>query len=153
MACLKERREKMAGYKLKIDGIEIFVDSLDDLKRLIKEFGSKSEGTKIEEPSEFPETDISRDQRQSKSLMDEALLKRFIEADRKGIPSTDLQVRLGANKKTLKAALETWAKRLNLWQNSFEAIFEYGIFSGNRRGYRLTREATGVAKDLVGTRE
>jgi hypothetical protein len=139
------------AYKVNIRGIEVFADTLEDLKKLIREFGKDSAGKKVQEQSGFAEIPVSETEEiQLGGSMDKALLQRFIEADKKGINSVQLQLRLGANKKTLKKALEEWAKRLNLWQNKLDAIFEYGIFTGTNRGFRLTKEAIGVGKDIVG---
>jgi hypothetical protein len=139
----------MAGYKVRIRGIEVSIESFEELKRLIEEFGSDSEGGEIKEENESPQISRLEDQQvQSKNLLDKALLKTFLEAERKGISSADLQRRLGANRKTLRKALIEWAQRMRLWQDNFDGIFEPHI-SKNRRGYRLTKHVLDVGKDIL----
>ena len=141
----------MSKYKPIINGVEIGVDTLEDLEALLKRFGKigKREKSQHFTPAASSKSNDGGD---GGSSMDRMLLRRFVEASKGGIPSKDLHVRLGANRKTLKKELENWTKRVGLWQNNFDAIFDYIIREGVR-SYRLTKEAIEAGKDILASTE
>ncbi len=132
-------------YKAEINGVLIHVDTVEELEKLIKKFGRPGKTGMASVPP-FPSIDERVDSGAT-SDKDLTLLLKFVDAYPAGLPPKELQMRLNVNRKALKKGLEGWARRVGLWTSNFDSTFFRGIYSG-KRGYKLTKEAFNVGKDI-----
>ena len=146
-----QQEDAMEEYRVRIRGVEVFVDSLDALDKIIERYAGQVT-SEVNGSGSIPkqESQHSNDP-VSGTALDRALLKRFIEVGQAGIPSKELAMKLHANRKAVQIGLRKWAERIGVWHGNFAAIFEKNLKDGSR-GYRLTREAISAGNDVLGVK-
>lgn len=129
-------------------GIQVETESFEDAKKFIDHYGKPS---RIKKQEALPEPEGSEEGAEGLPMgasRDLVLLNKFIDVYPQGLASKELFMRLSANRKSLKKALEVWAKRIGLWTSNFEGTFFKGVYNG-QRGFRLQKEAYDVGKDTL----
>ena len=139
----------MEEFRIRIRGVEVIVDSIESLDRLIDRYGGQTGGEAGDQSLSTRADNSQVSDPTGGHALDRALLKRFIEVEHMGIPSRELAVKLHANRKAVQIGLTKWANRIGLWHGNFQAIFEKNLPDG-ARGYRLTPEAISAGKDILG---
>jgi len=133
----------MAVFKVKIGKLEIIVDSLDDLDRLIERYGLV-EGS--EAAVSVPVHEVMQSKRPQKNS-DLSLLQRFVENGIAGIPSGELFLTFGVKGKGITGALSDWAERVGL-KGDIEKIFKRKIYRG-KRVQCLTPQAIATGRHIL----
>lgn len=129
----------MSPYKVRVRGVEIVVETLEELDLIIHRYGLSSE-------ADLPTKEI----RSIKDAMDRdySLLRQFVTEDEVGIRSEELADWFRIKGRGLPSRLLAWAKRVGL-RGTFEDIFERTVYRG-QRGFRLTKDAVEKAQLLLG---
>ena len=130
--------------KVRIKGVEIYVETMDELDELIDRYGSEistNEG----------ESGVTRArQNSSKGLdtRDRVVLKTFVDAGSTGVPTVELGKMLGKRGRGTRGAARKWAERVGLSSDHTLDPFEE-CRVGTQRGLRIEAAHLAIAKGLL----
>ena len=132
------------GMKVRIRGVEIHVESLDELDDLIERYGS----TIAADDGEVNSTPSRRNSSPKLDTRDRVVLERLVQAGSTGVPSTELGKILGKMGRGTRGAARRWASRIGLVQHDNVDPFEE-CRVGTKRGLRIESAHLAVAKGLL----
>ncbi len=136
--------------KVKIGNLEITVESLEELDKLVERYG----GAPIETgPQAGGSPKASAAGAGGKAHIgnkpaDGVVLQKLIDAGTNGVPTNVLGEILGKRGKGARGALRKWSKRVGLSSDDNLDTFE-DCRSGTQRGIRLKASFLDVAKSLL----
>lgn len=119
---------------VRVRGIEIVCDSLDELDAIIDRYG---DGAAVRGPGS-----LSSNGGGGTTNVDGALLRAFL-SNPSGVGSPTIQGMLKVQGKAISAALKAWAGRMNMPVDGFERANP-----GGRRGWKLNDGAIAAGKLL-----
>jgi hypothetical protein len=134
------------GYIVRVRGIEIECDTLDDLDAIVERYGasgstertpSRDENAGARENGGPAITGLSR--------TDTALLKQLVQNAGAGVPSSVIGGMLSAERKGIPGALARWAERVGLPNDACVTARP-----GGQRGWRLNDGALHAAREILG---
>ncbi len=132
-----------------VRGLGIPVESWDEIDELVKRYGSDVEGLAAME-RESALAPVTPTGRSGLGPSDQALLSRFVEAGRRGIPTGDLSTALGRRGKAIRPALDSWSRKIRLVSELGVTAFE-ATRGARGRGFRLTDHFLRAARNLLAT--
>jgi hypothetical protein len=134
------------AYTVRVRGVEIMCDTLDDLDAIVDRYGSTDEA-----PTSRLATGTKNGSASSASGGkggDNTLLKTLVEAGTAGVRSTVIGHMISAKGKGFTPALRRWAVRVGFTDAESNFPLEQARPDG-ARGWRLKEGALVMARDLV----
>jgi hypothetical protein len=128
----------LTPYRAYVRGIEIVVETLEELDLIIDRYGSTSEAEVFAKDITSIKDAMARDA---------GILRQFLMQGDLGLPSEKLARWFGIQGKGLPSRLLAWAKRIGL-NGKFGHIFERTVYRG-QRGFRLTEKAMNKGRQLL----
>lgn len=125
---------------VRIRGVEVVCESLDDLDSILERYGSSPDGAIV--------SPASRNGSGRGTGADTALLRALVEAGSTGISSQMIGDMLGTRGKGVPPALQKWGVRVGLAQGDGKP-FDPARPQGGR-GWKLKEGAMSVARHLLG---
>lgn len=122
--------------KVRVRGVEIECESLDELDAIIDRYG---EGAPVRGANGLAGLSVPT---VGATNVDQALLRAFLNAP-SGLPSQAVQGMLHVKGKAIPGALKAWAVRVHLPDDGFEKANP-----GGKRGWRLSDAGAGAARVL-----
>ena len=130
-------------FTVRVRGIEIICESLDDVDAILDRYGS-NEGTEVKPFIGSTNGAGARGGR----CGDMALLRQFIEAGSTGVTSTVIGQMLGTAGKGVPPALQRWAIRIGLAESEASLPLEQARPKG-ARGWRLNEGGMITAREMI----
>jgi hypothetical protein len=138
---------------LHIGGMQVEVDSWDEVKEAYSVFGSGIAVVSAETVSEYEARRSTQQQRptnsSSLSPTDRALLEQFVEAGARGVLANSIGQALGKRGKGIRPALEGWSRRIGLVTEQDAVAFE-SVKRFDGRGYRMVDHFLRAANQMLG---
>lgn len=132
------------GYKVRVRGVEIECDSLDDVDDLVERYGNASESVPLPRGA-APATPRNSGSNSTGGTTDTALLKALVQSGPSGVTSSLIGGMLNAQRKGIPSALTAWASRVGLPDEACVAARP-----GGKRGWRLNEGALVGAREILG---
>jgi hypothetical protein len=129
--------------KLRIGSIEISDVSPDELDSLIKRYGSGTTQTDQTEPN----TKQPPQEPGGHAAPDAVILRKLVDAS-EGVPVNDIGALLGRRGKAARRAIQEWAQRVRLVQDTNLEVCDYPRV-GTRRNARLKPEFRDLAREIL----
>lgn len=127
-----------------VKGIGVVINSWDEFDELVQRYGA--EGQLATGTSEKP---TSPDRKGTKlNHTDASLLQQFADAGKSGVPTKDIGPVLGKQGKAIRAALDTWSRRIGLVTEDRASAFESSK-GAKGRGFRLVGVYVRSAKSIL----
>jgi hypothetical protein len=130
--------------KLKIGNIEISDISLEELDTLVGRYGGS--GAARSDQPDVPAKTIQPDST-GHAAPDAVILRKLVDAP-DGMPINDVGALLGRRGKAARSAIQQWAVRVRLVQDSNLEAIEYPRV-GSKRNARLKPEFRDLAKEIL----
>ena len=127
------------AYIVRVRGVEIVCESLDDVDTIVDRYGGESAAPAKRPASTAP----------SGPAGDTALLLELVQASTTGLSSQKIGHMIGARGKGMPNALKRWAVRVGLTQDESNFPLEAARPDGGR-GWRLKDGMVSVARHLLG---
>jgi len=132
---------------IKIRGIDVQVESLDELDEFIKRYGENVNPqispprNQVGQPNKMVGTTIS--------TTDQTMLEKFYKSGDKGLLNKDLGSFFGVEGKSIQPKLREWALKINLTENRDSQVFE-ATNQSEGRGFKLSEMFRDVAGRMLG---
>jgi hypothetical protein len=134
--------------KVTIQGLDVSVDSMDELEELIQRFGgSATPGDASKKKHVSSPTNGSNGETNSVTH-DRVILQHMVDAGDVGVHTNTLGDMLGRKGKAVGAALVQWAIKIRLVADASNNPFEKARPSGGR-GWKLKATMMSIAKQLL----
>jgi hypothetical protein len=134
-------------YTVRVRGIEIVCDSLDDVDAIIDRYGLAGDVPLGRQSSSISNGGSSSGSQRTPSG-DMTLLRELVEAGSVGVKSLVIGQMLSASGRGMGPALDRWAERVGLKQPGNVSPLEVARPEG-KRGWRLNSGGLIVAKDVL----
>lgn len=134
-------------YTVRVLGVEVVCDSLEDVEKLIAKYGGGA--LEHKPPPSGRRGDGGRGVPGGLTARDAAVLDAVLEGGARGVPSEVLEGILGRRGKALPGALHEWAIRVGVARDQQANVFEVARI-GSKRGWKLRTGALATARKIRG---
>jgi hypothetical protein len=141
---LHDNRRNM---KVKIGGLEIVIETPEELDDLVKRYGGNAAIESQEAATQASHSSAHHGKAVGHGAADSVLLKRFIDSGNNGLALKEVGEILGRRGKATRKAAKAWAKRIGLTNDDNLDVFD-DCRIGTHRGARIKQSLLAVAQEL-----